>query len=312
MTNGINPKKLLLANILHLTGLEWVLFAHQRWRFGGSFIRAVNYHSTPPEASASLEEQFHFYQRNYSPVSLEDLKQFLNTGRWLKSKPGLIISFDDGVHNNYSVAAPLLAKYRFVGWFFICPEFCNTATSKQVAFASEHQIYKANPLRDGRLSLSWEEVKKLAQHHVIGNHTRSHCRFWPTVSREQMVAEIMGGKRMLEEQLGCGIDVFCWVGGESGTYNEEAMRLVKETGHRFAFTTIPLLLGSKTYPLLLGKTNIEAHWPIRIVKFQLSGAMDLLYLRKRKQVYGKLKRGLLGSSSHPRFYCDRSVKALRI
>lgn len=289
---GINPKKLFLANFLRLTGLERLLFTQQQWRSPRGFIRGVNYHSTPPESAALLEQQLRFYQSNYSSVSLEELKRFFDMGRWFKSKPGLIISFDDATHNNYSVAAPLLEKYGFVGWFFVVPDFCDTPLSEQVAFAREHQICKAEPLEDGRVALSWEEVKKLGQQHIIGNHTRSHRRFWPTVSKDQMIAEIVEGKRILEERVGRNIDVFCWVGGETDTYNEQAMRLIREAGYSFAFTTIPLLLGPKTHPLMLGRSNVEANWPMRIVKFQLSGAMDLLYLRKRRQVHDKLKKGL--------------------
>lgn len=289
---GINAKKMFLGNVLHLTGLGRFLFALQRWCHSKSFIRAVNYHSTPHDTSALLEEQLRFYQNNYSPVSLEDLKRFFETGRWFKTKPGLIISFDDGIYNNYSVAAPLLEKYGFVGWFFICPDFCNTVISEHVTFATEHKIYKAEPLEKGRLSLSWEEIKGLSRHHVIGNHTRTHCRFWPTVTQEQMVVEIMGGKRILEDKLGCSIDVFCWVGGETGTYNEEAMRIVKEAGYRFAFTTIPHVVEPKDHPLLLGRVNVESYWPTKVIEFQLSGVMDLLYLRKRNQVYDILRRDL--------------------
>lgn len=288
----INPKKLFLANVLRLSGLEKIMFAQQHWWSPHGFIRAINYHSTPPETAALLEQHFRFYERNYSAVTLEDLRQFFSTGRWSKPKPGLIISFDDGIYNNYNIAAPLLKKYGFVGWFFICQDFCNAAISKQGVFAAEHQICKAAPLEKGRLSLSWEEVKSLSKHHIIGNHTRTHCRFGPTVTHEQMVAEIVEEKHILENKLGCSIDVFCWVGGETDTYNEEAMRLVKEAGYLFAFTTIPHLLRPKTHPLLLGRSNVESHWPMKVVKFQLSGIMDMLYSRKRNQVYGMLKKGL--------------------
>lgn len=294
---GINPKKIFLSRVLRLVGLEKLLFAQQRWRFPCGFVQAINYHSTPAETASSLERQFHFYRDSYSPVSLDDLKQFFDTGHWFKPKPGLIISFDDGVANNYSIAAPLLEKYDFIGWFFIPLDFCDTPSKEQIAYAEEHKICKAEPLANGRVALSWKEIKKLARRHVIGNHTRSHCRLWPSVRKEQMREEIVESKYILEQRVGSCIEVFCWVGGEVGTYNDYAMRLIKEAGYKFAFTTIPLLQGPKTHPLMLGRSNIEAHWPMEIVKFQLCGAMELLYLRKRRQVHRELKKGLLNPYS---------------
>jgi hypothetical protein len=39
-----------------------------------------------------------------------------------------------------------------------------------------------------------------------------------------------------------------------------------------------------THPLQLQRTNIESENPLWLVKFQLSGLMDLLYLGKRRRV----------------------------
>ena len=292
MKSPVNPRKRALARALRFSGVEKLLYMRQRLLCRQGFIRAVNYHSTPIESVDSFDQQLRFYQRKYSAVSLRDLKRFFETGQWHKPKPGLIISFDDAVHNNFAVAAPLLEKYGFTGWYFIPTDFCDTPPTDQIAFAKEHRISPAQALPDGRVAMTWEEVSSLARRHVIGSHTRSHCFFYPSVSEAQLAIETQDSKRILEERLADRVEVFCWVGGGTDTYSAKAMKLVREAGYRFVFTTIPLAITPQTSPLMLGRSNIESHWPTEIVAFQLSGAMDVLYRKKKRIVHRVLREGM--------------------
>ncbi len=43
-------------------------------------------------------------------------------------------------------------------------------------------------------------------------------------------------------------------------------------------------------PLQIQRTNLEAAWPLDVVRFQLSGVMDALYAPKRRRV-NRLTRG---------------------
>lgn len=289
----INPKKKMLSAFCRFSGLRFLLHAQTYLRHGNNFIRVVNLHSVPLETAKTFEEQLQFFQKHYDSVTIKDLKRFVgNKGKWHKSKPGLIISFDDGLYNNYSVAKGLLEKYGFVGWFFVAPGFCDTPPKEQSEYSEKNSITKATQLEDGRLSLNWDEVKDLSKNHVIGCHTYNHCRFYKDLSLEKMALEIIKSKQILEDKLGSEIESFCWVGGETNTYNEDAMKLILKGGYKFCFTTIPLAITSTTNTFLLGRSNIESNWPLEIVKFQLCGAMDWLYFRKRIQVHKILKRAL--------------------
>src|SRR5690349_18779188 len=103
----------------------------------GKHIRVVNYHSTPPYESANFEAQLKFYKEHYSPVSYKDLPAFLEEGKWNNAKPGLIISFDDGIRDNIDVAVPLLEKYGFTGWFFIPPGLIDATPEEQMEFVGK-------------------------------------------------------------------------------------------------------------------------------------------------------------------------------
>jgi hypothetical protein len=117
----------------------------------------------------------------------------------------------------------------------------------------------------------------------MGSHTQTHCRLSPDVSKEVLVAEIHGSKKILEETLGHEIHSFCWVGGEEFTYSKQASELVKNA-YKFGFMTNSDAIRPGTNPLQLQRTNIEAENPLSLVRFQLSGAMDIAYTPKRRRV----------------------------
>jgi hypothetical protein len=105
-----------------------------------------------------------------------------------------------------------------------------------------------------------------------------------SVPAEVVKDEIVASRANLEQRLGQPVETFCWVGGEEDTYSVEAAREVRRAGYRYAFMTnnAPVLPG--TDPFQIQRTNIEASWPLEVVRFQLSGVMDLLSLRKRRRV----------------------------
>ena len=252
------------------------------------FIRAVNYHSVPNYMSMAFEKQLRFYEKYYTPVSLRDLQSILTTGSWHKSKPGIIITFDDGLQNQYAVAAPLLDKYGFIGWFFIPSDVCDLENGNQRTYALKHRIKLLDSCKN-RIFLNWREVRELASKHVVGSHTRSHLRLSKDVSAERIKKEITQSKQIIEENIDNFVETFAWVGGESETYNYSAMPIIAQAGYKFVFTTISSVLTPRSHPLMLGRTNIESSWPQEIVYFQLSGMVDLLYLKKRHFIHKLLK-----------------------
>ena len=76
---------------------------------------------------------------------------------------------------------------------------------------------------------------------------------------------------------------FCWCGGEEDTYTKEAAELIR-AHYAYAFMTNSDLIRPDTDPYHLQRTNIEARWPLSLVKFQLCGIMDNRYLPKRNRV----------------------------
>jgi peptidoglycan/xylan/chitin deacetylase (PgdA/CDA1 family) len=282
---GVRPAKRFLAAALATAGISNVLLRAQSLVHRRGHVRVVNYHSTPLEHAESLEEHLRFYAEHFCPVNLSDLDQFFQRGEWSASKPGLVISFDDGLRSNYDVAAPSLDRYGFVGWFFVPVGFVDSPVESQADFARAHRIFGSDrsPL-DGRIAMSWDEVRTLATRHVVGCHTRSHLRMGRSVPPPVIQDEIVAARADLEAHLGRPVETFCWVGGEENAYSTEAAHIVRDAGYRYAFMNDSAPVVPETDPHQIQRTNIEASWSLDVVRFQLSGVMDILYLPKRNRV----------------------------
>lgn len=262
-------KKRAAAKILDAVGVNRLGFSLQR-KLLAPFIRAVNYHTVFPCEAHIFESHLRYYAENFVPVDLAALEAFLQTGEWRHKRPGLIISFDDGHPTHYKIAAPLLEKYNFPGWFFVPVGLMNL---------------EGNTIPERHIPhvLTAEQLSYLDERHIVGSHTETHCRLEKSVEPERLEVEVGGSRSNLETRFGHSVSTFSWVGGEEESYSREASELIKKH-YRFAFMTNSAVIKPEQSPFQLQRTNIEAGEPLSIVRFQLSGLMDILYANKRRRV----------------------------
>jgi len=273
-----------LSATLGAIGVTGGLLRLQRLVRGPRFMRAINYHGTPEDQKSSLDRQLSYLARHFRGVTLSELERFLATGEWPHAKPGLMVTFDDGLRSNHDVAVPLLEKYGFVGWFFAPVSFIDAANDAQVEFARNASIRPGSAPADGRVAMTWDELRALSARHVVGCHTMTHRRLPASVPLEAMRREIIDARREIELRMGREISVFCWVGGEEENYSREAAALIREAGFRVAFMTSSGTISPKTDPLQIQRTNVECRWPVHLLPFQLCGSMDLLHHGRRTRI----------------------------
>jgi peptidoglycan/xylan/chitin deacetylase (PgdA/CDA1 family) len=278
--------KSLLASSFQALKITPLMLEIQQRCIQGGYIRAINYHGVSGETADNFELQLAYYAEHFTAVTLADLNNFFLTKRWGKKRPGLIISFDDGLSSNYSVAAPLLDKHGFNGWFFVPVDFVSTPPSEQMRFARNHMISPdGTSSKAERAAMSWDELRDLDRRgHVIGCHTRSHLRMLQKLSESVLENEICASKTVLEEKLGHVCDCYAWVGGEEWSYTAGAARMIRKAGYKYSFTTNALPITSNRDPRQLGRNNIESSWPLSMASFELSGFQDLRYTPKRRRV----------------------------
>lgn len=77
------------------------------------------------------------------------------------------------------------------------------------------------------------QLRELAARFEIGSHTRSH-RFLASLDDARARAEIVDGRRMLEDWLGQPVAGFCYPGGR---YRDRHRQMVRDAGFAYARTT---------------------------------------------------------------------------
>ncbi len=266
----MNRSKLAIASAFEATRLSRSLLALQRVALR-PYARALNYHDVPYALASTFESQLQFYARHFVSMNYQDLLS-LHAGEWPYEKPGLLLSFDDGLRSHSEVVAPLLEKYEMTGWFMVPAGVLDEPGGQ----ARVHDV--AEP------TLSWRSLLRLRDRHVIGCHTFSHRRLTASLTPVDLRRETGDAKRVLEDGLGCSIPVFAWVGGEEETYSAAAGEAIRRAGFRVSFMTNSAPIRPGCNLLQLQRTNVEASDPPALVNLSLSGFFDAWYAGKRRRV----------------------------
>lgn len=269
------------------SGLSRIGLAWQK-RTRMPFIRALNYHDVPATEADVFEAQLAYFARHFEPVDLDGLLS-LAAGDWPHQRPGLILSFDDGLATHAHVAAPLLEKYGFVGWFMVPTGFVDTPPSEQAAFARSHSIVPRAPaLPDGRLAITWDELRRLSQRHVIGCHTINHVRFSDVVGAGTLEHETSHARSRFAKEIDGGVDVFAWVGGEESSYSAAGAAAIRQAGFHVALMTNNAVFRPGDDLMKVQRTNVETTYDPALTQLHLSGFYDILYGPKRHRLDAKL------------------------
>ncbi len=258
--------KIILAYLCGIFGISDRMLEKLNKRLNNQYIRILNYHDTAKKNAEQLERHLQWYRENYRNVNYEEFELFMESGTLTGEKPGLMITFDDGYEGNYGVAAPLLEKYGFTGYFM-----CSSALAGKKGY------------------MNYDELRELVERgHVIGAHTATHHRMLKSDSEDTLRLEIVESKKALEKELRMPADIFCWCGGEEEHYTKRAYEVMKNAGYKYAFMTNSEPVTGATDALYIQRTNIEDNWEISLVKLQVCGFMDKRFAKKRTRVNNKL------------------------
>ena len=278
--------KRAMGAAFEVTGINGVLLRSQAALLR-PFARAVYYHDVPPSAADRFEAHVRCYARYFDPVDEQGLRDLL-TGRTRAKRPGLLITFDDGLRSCAEVVAPILEKYGFTGWFFIPAGLPGLSEDEQPMAARNAHIVYSPEYGDSRVFMTWDQICALAGRHVVGCHTMNHTWLKNGLSDDVLRYEIIESGRVLGERLHAPIRFFCWVGGQEWAYSAAAARVIRDAGYEFCFTTNNSMIRPGTDPMALNRHNAEAGFPLSLIKFHLSGFMDLYYAGQRRRVHKSL------------------------
>lgn len=151
----------------------------------------------------------HLADRGYTPISMAELNNFLQTGQKPAAKP-IIITFDDGYDDNYQEAFPILKEFGFPATVFL-----------------------ATGLMENPGYLTWAQIQEMSGSKILfANHTWSHANVGGT--REKIQKEIGTADIQLADHGQNTPKVFSYPYGFGGKYAKE---FLSEKGYNLAFTT---------------------------------------------------------------------------
>ena len=117
----INPMKFLISNLIRITFL-YLTHIFPMYSLGANKLRIVMYHGVGDDELSTREFECHlkFYKKHFQIYWASEAVGLLNDNFRTKSnKQPLILTFDDGLTNNFSKAAPILNKLNVKATFYL-------------------------------------------------------------------------------------------------------------------------------------------------------------------------------------------------
>ncbi|MFN7138690.1 MAG: polysaccharide deacetylase family protein [Limisphaerales bacterium] len=113
------PIKSLLASQVHRVALA-TGFSIRRAK-AAQAGRIIMFHGVGDDSYPvqEFEQHLQFFARHFQILSLEAFCDRISSGQKLTSE--LVLTFDDGLRNNFTSAYPLLRRHKLPATFFVCP-----------------------------------------------------------------------------------------------------------------------------------------------------------------------------------------------
>lgn len=155
----------------------------------------------------NFEQQLDYLStHDYRSISFGQLNSFFTQGTPLPAHP-VILTFDDGWIDDYTIAFPALRARGMIGTFFVPTSYAGAPGGKL---------------------LSWEQIGEMDEAGMeIGGHTINHADL-KAVGRDEALRQLQVSKAKMEKQLGHPTIAFSY---PFGSYNAGVVSLVRQVGY---------------------------------------------------------------------------------
>ncbi len=214
---------------------------------------------TTRQLQAHLE---YLHKNNYTPISFEDLSMI---DRFDKDKKYVILTFDDGYEDNYTLLFPMLKKFNFKAVIFM-------VTGKKENTWDYLDEGRTFPL------LERTQILEMSNYGIeFGAHTMNHVDL-TKVEVAEAKQEIEGSRTTLEGILGKKVTAFAY---PYGSVNETVKELVKKAGFKYGIATVvgPLAIHEDIFNI----RRIIAHPDTNLSRFARKVKGDYLYRKAKKR-----------------------------
>jgi peptidoglycan/xylan/chitin deacetylase (PgdA/CDA1 family) len=160
----------------------------------------------------------------YHSVRLEDAVSLLQSGSALREKT-VVITFDDGFHDFYNLAFPILKRLGHTASMFLPTAF----------IGHDRRSFK------GRECLVWSEVRELRAEGIeFGSHTVSHPKLYE-LGWKEIEDELALSRECLERELDQPVTSFSYPFAfpqQDQDFTARFTQLLRKLGYRNCLTTI--------------------------------------------------------------------------
>lgn len=159
---------------------------------------------TPEAFEAQVK---YLVDQGYHTIYFSDLIAYFNAGVPLPARP-IILTFDDGWIEQYTVVYPILQKYCLTATFFPPVNWVNNGGGKQV--------------------ISWAMIEEMSRGGMeFGSHTLNH-HLLNQQTENQIMEQLVGSKAELEKHTIRPVVALAYPGGG---YNKSALALAPKAGY---------------------------------------------------------------------------------
>ena len=164
-------------------------------------------------------------RRGYRSMTLTDFMR----GAVDDASRVVVITFDDGYADNYTVAFPILKSLGLVATVFLVSDY--VGIDRRFWWDVPH-LTLDNGAR--YRTLDWDQVEEMAASGFeFGSHTCTHP-FLTSLSSDDCLEELVRSRGDLQAKLGNEVASLCY---PSGDVNPEVMRLAEQAGYRWGTVT---------------------------------------------------------------------------
>ena len=196
-------------------------------------VELPDYSVTPQQFASQMSL---LRDEGFISLTLDEYFQIANGSRVMPSR-SVVVTFDDGFADNYSIAWPIAKRFGIKLNLFICTGFISGAGLTSLSEDNPRATLSRKTFPEHWQPLSWSQLREMmAAGVVVGFHSHYH-RNLGQLTEDEIASDTAHGVSVFKEQLGAAPQFFAFPYGHYGSYPETALTVLTAQGMKMLFTT---------------------------------------------------------------------------
>ena len=229
----------------------------------------------------------HLYHSGYTTAGVHETKNKLDEGA--SGARAVVITFDDGYHDFYVHAFPVLRKYGFTATMFLPSKFIG---------------HERRKFRD-KQCMTWNEIQELQESGIsFGSHTVTHPQL-RELGAGAVNEEVTVSKLTIEQKLGSAVEAFAYPYAfpEGDTHFKSRLReMLKAAGYTCGVCTSIGRVNQESDRYFMRRLPVNSCDDVRLFDAKLRGSYDWVshpqkWLKNAKSIYRQMSRPPISKNS---------------